>query len=653
MIMLAFRRNENANMKTAKLFVGILVIAMARATQAQVPITNGLVAYYPFNGNANDASGNGNDLTNNGATLCPDRFGNPNQAYSFDGSSFLSSSNSPLSEVDDWTVTAWIQPGSLNQSSGFAVCVGENSSVNNGFGFGISGGNQLFAFFPGVSFAPDDYVFTSTNQWNQVVMLRSAGAAMFYVNGIPSTNTFLATPTAPPTAFEIGSAGYPSYGESLFFVGAVDDVRVYNRALSSNEVQELYEYEAAPEPCLPRPATASATVEDGFVIAVTLTDGGCGYTSAPTVTITGGGGNGAQAEAVVSNREVIAIEVLDAGSGYTNAPLVVIASPPNSNSYAANAIATVVDRFMVAATVSDCGYGYTNTPLVLIMGGGGSGAAATAVVSNGVVVGITVTDAGSNYTSIPTLYIGSPPSITAGPPSLLVNAYDTASLSVTASGTVPLAVPMSYQWSYDGTNIAGATCSSLTISNVVPTNLGTYAVVVTNLFGLATSSNATLSMYPFLVTPFAGLDTYRGNTNTLSVEAWGTGPLGYQWFDNGIAIENATNQSLIFSDVQLTNAGLYSVVVSSPFGSVTNTPQQVLVNPAGVSFGGLYPSVLIRGVVGNSYIIQSTANISDSNSWVTVTNLTLTQPVQLWVDTNINAALPANPQQFFRILPGQ
>jgi hypothetical protein len=62
----------------------------------------------------------------------------------------------------------------------------------------------------------------------------------------------------------------------------------------------------------------------------------------------------------------------------------------------------------VAATITDGGCGYTNTPSVLIVGGGGTGATATAVVSNGVVVGVTITDAGIGYTSTPTIYISSP-----------------------------------------------------------------------------------------------------------------------------------------------------------------------------------------------------------------------------------------------------
>lgn len=159
-------------------------------------------------------------------------------------------------------------------------------------------------------------------------------------------------------------------------------------------------------------------------------------------------------------------------------------------------------------------------------------------------------------------------------------------------------------------------------------------------------------MYPFLALPFGGLDTYWGYTNTLSIVAWGTGPLDYQWFDDGNAINDATNETLTLTSIQATNAGLYSVVVSSALGSVTNTPEQVVVNPAGVSLG-LSPTLTISGVVGYNYIIESTTNLSNTNSWVTMTNLTLTQPIQLWVDTNTDASLPGNPQRFYQVLPGQ
>jgi hypothetical protein len=93
-------------------------------------------------------------------------------------------------------------------------------------------------------------------------------------------------------------------------------------------------------------------------------------------------------------------------------------------------------------------------------------------------------------------------------------------------------------------------------------------------------------------------------------------------------------------------------VVASALGSVTNIPEQVVVEPAGVSLG-FCPTLTISGVTGYSYIIQSSTNLANTNAWVTLTNLTLTQPVQLWVDTNVDASSPFNPMNFYRVLPGQ
>lgn len=96
---------------------------------------------------------------------------------------------------------------------------------------------------------------------------------------------------------------------------------------------------------------------------------------------------------------------------------------------------------------------------------------------------------------------------------------------------------------------------------------------------------------------------------------------------------------------------MYSVVVSSPFGVITNVAAQVVVNPAGVSLG-FSPTLTITGVVGYAYIIQSSTDLTDTNAWVTLTNLTLTQPVELWVDTSVNASSPFYSKYFYRILPG-
>ena len=258
---------------------------------------------------------------------------------------------------------------------------------------------------------------------------------------------------------------------------------------------------------------------------------------------------------------------------------------------------------------------------------------------------------GSTFDGVPafeTQPLNTPLAITGEPQNVLAHAHDPVSFNVNVNGTSPIY----YQWSLNGTNIPGATNGFLNISNVNQSLLGAYAVAITNAYGTTNSSVANLYLYPYLAIPFRGLITDWGFTNTLSVGAWGTGPLFYQWLKNGTIIPNATNSTLTFANIQFTNAGFYSVIVSNQFGSVTNTPQQVVVNPAGVSLG-FCPALTITGVVGFSYIIQSTTDLANTNAWVTLTNLTMTQPVLLWVDTNVDASSPSDSKTFYRVLPGQ
>ena len=99
-------------MKTAKPLFTAFVITFAALlhANAQSWLTNGLIAYYPFNGNANDESGNGNNGTVTAATLALDRFGIANAAYAFDGaSSMITAPDSPSLRIPgDITVACWV-----------------------------------------------------------------------------------------------------------------------------------------------------------------------------------------------------------------------------------------------------------------------------------------------------------------------------------------------------------------------------------------------------------------------------------------------------------------------------------------------------------------------------------------------------------------
>ena len=203
-------------------------------------LKEGLVAYYPLDGNANDASGNGNDGSVVGAKPCKDRFGKANAALSFNGvGNYISFKSVPLKKLDNWSLSAWINPATLSEY-GMAVCLGfDDGNTGDGFAFGMTmdnynKGNRLTGVLGGVKWVPSGYTFPSANAWYHVVMLRSGGVTKYFVNGIQTPNKESSSPHTP-TAFTIGSAT-----RGRFFGGKIDDVRIYNRALSPEEIQAIY-----------------------------------------------------------------------------------------------------------------------------------------------------------------------------------------------------------------------------------------------------------------------------------------------------------------------------------------------------------------------------------------------------------------------------
>jgi hypothetical protein len=145
----------------------------------------------------------------------------------------------------------------------------------------------------------------------------------------------------------------------------------------------------------PRTATATATVVNGFVVSITVTDGGFGYTTAPAVKINSATGSGAVAIATITDGVVTKIVVMEVGSGYGANPLVSIAPPASTR--AASATATVANGFLISVAVTDGGFGYGTPPEVTIEGGTGSGAVLKALIVNRAVSEIIVEDAGKGY----------------------------------------------------------------------------------------------------------------------------------------------------------------------------------------------------------------------------------------------------------------
>ena len=154
---------------------------------------------------------------------------------------------------------------------------------------------------------------------------------------------------------------------------------------------------------------------------------------------------------------------------------------------------------------------------------------------------------------------------------------------------------------------------------------------------------------PFITSQPQSQVGYWGQSVQFSVAASPISPpLSYLWQSNGVAISGATNQTLTLTNLQNSFAAGYTVVVSNSYGSVTSSPPaNLVINPAGVAIA-LYPGVKIDGVVGYTYGIQYSANLADTNSWIGLTNLTFTQPTEIWYDS-----IPASlAQRFYRVLQG-
>ena len=127
--------------------------------------------------------------------------------------------------------------------------------------------------------------------------------------------------------------------------------------------------------------------------------------------------------------------------------------------------------------------------------------------------------------------------------------------------------PFSYQWQFNGTNLDGATNNSLLLTNVQVVQTGTYSLVVSNVLGVVTNNDAVLSVVPLLITVQPQSQLIVAATNaTFTASITGQGPFSYRWQFNGTNLDGATNNSLLLTNVQMTQAGLYSVLGSNALG---------------------------------------------------------------------------------------
>jgi hypothetical protein len=212
---------------------------------AQVPSyvpTSGLVGWWPFNGNAYDESGNGNNGTVTGSQLTTDRFGNTDKAYSFDGiADYIDCGNaSSVNILGDITISAWIYANNFNTDHGIVSKFGlydfityrDQSIPPLDKLRWTAGGNTPTIFTNAIS----------GNQWLHVVAVYSSvlGKSV-YLNGNLFASNIQTAVTSPNTNYRLYLGSHQPFAVNYWsWNGKLDDIGIWNRALTQQEVTNLY-----------------------------------------------------------------------------------------------------------------------------------------------------------------------------------------------------------------------------------------------------------------------------------------------------------------------------------------------------------------------------------------------------------------------------
>jgi hypothetical protein len=226
-------------MKTIQLttlMVGLSFATFNSRAQSTPVLTNGLVAYYSFNGNADDTFGTNNG-TPYGITYVTDRFGNPNAAASFAGNSssyiVINTTNFTLTTL---SISVWINP-----TVGLGI-EGPRVFSTGGYELTCYNPSSDLGLTPRVAEFVDGLISSvfEAGVWTHVVATLSSNQVNIYLNGslsVSVTNSELPSFVGwlPTIGVNAGNYNNDNYG------GLIDDLAVYNRVLSPQEVSELYE----------------------------------------------------------------------------------------------------------------------------------------------------------------------------------------------------------------------------------------------------------------------------------------------------------------------------------------------------------------------------------------------------------------------------
>ena len=210
-----------------------------------------LMAYYPFSGNANDLSGNGNHGIVRGASLTADRFGQPDSAYRFDGQDdyIEVADSSPLDLTFGATLSAWLFY-ELQPTQDFYTILEKSDPERDGhsrYGMWLKNDLAEFCVQPADLTLPqrclDSEITLEPQQWHHLAGVSDGETLRIYVDGALAGERSFSSSAISQNSFELFLGTDLYSGQIIYIRGAIDDIRIYKRALADGEIRLLFEGE--------------------------------------------------------------------------------------------------------------------------------------------------------------------------------------------------------------------------------------------------------------------------------------------------------------------------------------------------------------------------------------------------------------------------
>jgi hypothetical protein len=601
--------------KLNKLILLITTICSLNSSAQTIPSyvsTIGLVGWWPFNGNAIDESINTNDGTVYGSTLIADRFGSPNSAYSFNAplNNRIVVPNSPGLNPNLISVSIWVNPTVFGPSEQYIIdkSIDLNpGSVNRSWAIRIGGSgeldleirvNNIYYSFPATS-------TLSINQWNNLVFVYDGITAKLYKD-----NIVVISQSLPGTLTNFNynlSIGYfphtsmPPFG--YFWNGKLDDIGIWNRALTRCEISQLYNGSVLPTPTI---SASNSVICAGGSAILTASTSATTYTwntgattmsisVSPTVTstytLTGTNTLGCIAPAVVTVT-VNALPTVTANSGTICAGSSFTISGSGANTY------TYSSGSAVVSPTVNTNYSVTGTSSL------------GCVSSNTAVATITVN-------ALPTVSVTSGAICAGGSYSMTPSGANTYTYS---GGSAVVSPTANTSYSITGTSSFGCVSSNTAVATITVNALPTVSV----------TSGAICAGGSYSMTPSgANTYTYSGGSAVVSPTANTsysiTGTSSFGCVSSNTAVATVTvnalptvtaNSGTICSGNSFTISGSGAITYTYSSGSVVNPTATETYTVSGTSTLGCISSALSSVTVN----ANPTVTASSSNSLICVGN---------------------------------